>query len=63
MPASEDGPTVIVIDDDLSVRDTIAGMLTSVGLRARTYASAQAFLRAGPLTVLIVSCSMFGYLG
>jgi FixJ family two-component response regulator len=45
---SENRPTVIVIDDDLSVRDAIAGMLKSVGLRAQTHASPQEFLRAGP---------------
>jgi FixJ family two-component response regulator len=39
---------VIVIDDDLSVREAIAGMLKSVGLRAQTYELAQEFLRAGP---------------
>jgi FixJ family two-component response regulator len=45
---SENRPTVIVIDDDLSVRDAIAGMLKSVGLRAQTHASPQEFLRVGP---------------
>jgi FixJ family two-component response regulator len=47
-PMAEDRPTVIVIDDDLSVREAIAGMLKSVGLCAQTYETAQAFLRAGP---------------
>jgi FixJ family two-component response regulator len=45
---SDDRPTVIVIDDDLSVREAIAGMLKSVGLCAQTYETAQEFLRAVP---------------
>ncbi len=44
---SEEQPTVHVIDDDPSVRDAIEGMARSVGLRVRTFASAQDFLRAG----------------
>jgi len=44
---SEEQATVHIIDDDPSVRDAIEGMLTSVGLRVRTFASAPEFLRAG----------------
>jgi FixJ family two-component response regulator len=36
--------TVFVVDDDASVRDSIAELVESVGLRAEGYASAPAFL-------------------
>jgi len=39
--------TVYVIDDDASVRDALARLLTSAGLRACTFPSADAFLQAG----------------
>ena len=45
---SEDRPTVFVIDDDVSVREAIEGMVKSVGLRAQTFKSAQDFLRERP---------------
>ena len=48
MPMTEDRPTVFVIDDDLSVRDAIEGVVKSVGLRAQTFASAHDFLSASP---------------
>ena len=38
-------PTVFVIDDDDLVRTAIQGMLKSVGLRAETFGTPQAFLR------------------
>jgi FixJ family two-component response regulator len=40
----EDRPIVFVIDDDVSVRDAIAGVVKSVGLRVETFASTQDFL-------------------
>jgi FixJ family two-component response regulator len=43
----EDQPTVFVVDDDDSVRDAIAGILRSVGLRAETFESPHEFLRHG----------------
>lgn len=43
---SEELATVFVIDDDISVRQAIEGMVKSVGLRARTFPSAQEFLQA-----------------
>lgn len=45
---SEDQPTIFVIDDDVSVRDAITGVVKSVGLRAQTFASAQDFLHTSP---------------
>jgi FixJ family two-component response regulator len=39
-------PTVFIVDDDAAVRDSITELVTSVGLRAESYASAQAFLDA-----------------
>jgi FixJ family two-component response regulator len=41
---AEETPTVYVIDDDVSVRDAICGMLRSVGLKAQTFASTLEFL-------------------
>jgi FixJ family two-component response regulator len=41
---TEDRPTVFVIDDDISVRDAIKGVLKSVGLRAETFESTRDFL-------------------
>ena len=39
-------PTVFIVDDDEAVRDSIKELARSVGLAAKTYASAQAFLDA-----------------
>ena len=38
------GPTVLIVDDDDAVRDSIAELVSSVGLRAATFRSAQEFL-------------------
>lgn len=38
---------VSIVDDDESVRDAIHSVLKSVGLRARSFASAEEFLRSG----------------
>ena len=38
---------IAVVDDDASVRNAIHGMLLSVGLQARTFASAEEFLGSG----------------
>jgi FixJ family two-component response regulator len=40
-----DAPTVFVVDDDDLVRDSIQGMLKSVGLRSETFGTPQDFLR------------------
>jgi len=38
---------VAIVDDDDSIRDALAGLLKSVGLQARAYASAELFLQSG----------------
>jgi FixJ family two-component response regulator len=38
---------VAVVDDDESVRNAVQGILRSVGVKARTFASAEAFLDSG----------------
>jgi two-component system response regulator FixJ len=44
-PAPDKGPpTVFVVDDDPSVRDSLRWLLESVGLRVETHASAREFL-------------------
>lgn len=40
-----DTPVVFVIDDDKSVRDSLEDLLASLGLRAMTFPSAQAFIQ------------------
>ena len=42
---SENQATVFVIDDDVSVRESIEEMVKSIGLRAQTFASTTAFLQ------------------
>jgi|SRR5579862_36114 len=39
-------PTIFVVDDDDLVRDSIQGMLKSVGLHSKTFGTAQEFLRS-----------------
>ena len=40
-------PTVIVVDDDPAIRESIGGLLRSVGLQAKLFASVDEFLKAG----------------
>ena len=42
-------PLVAVVDDDDSVRESLSGLFRSVGLAARGYASATAFLQSDDL--------------
>jgi FixJ family two-component response regulator len=44
----EPDPTVFVVDDDDSIRDALAGLIRSAGLKVETFASAQAFLARPP---------------
>lgn len=41
-----DEPIVYVVDDDKSMREALASLIRSVGLRVEPFASAQAFLRS-----------------
>ena len=41
---ADDAATVFVIDDDLSVREAIAGVVASIGLRVETFQSTRDFL-------------------
>jgi FixJ family two-component response regulator len=45
-PMTDDRPTVIVIDDDPSIRKAIDRLLRSVGLRVELFESAQEFLQS-----------------
>ena len=44
MTPTERQPTVFIVDDDPSVRDSLQFLLESVGLKVKTFASAQDFL-------------------
>ena len=44
---AETMPTVIVVDDDPGIRESIGGLLRSVGLQAKLFASVDEFLKAG----------------
>ena len=43
-------PTVIVVDDDASVRRSLERLLRSAGYRAETYGSAEEFLARAPVS-------------
>ena len=43
----EDEPTVFIVDDDSSVREGVADLLRSVGLKVEAFASPQEFLDSG----------------
>ena len=59
-------PTVFVVDDDADVREAIAGLLKTVGLRAETFGTAQEFLSRdrpdGP-SCLVLDLSLPGMTG
>ena len=46
----DERPTVFIIDDDVSVRDAIVGVVTSVGMRAIPFESTHDLLLAPPQT-------------
>jgi FixJ family two-component response regulator len=60
------GPVVCLVDDDQSVRESLAGLLRSVGLQVGVFASAEEFLRAPPELLpacLILDVTMPGMTG
>src|SRR5213075_954535 len=44
---AEPTTTVIVVDDDPAIRESIGGLLRSVGLQAKLFTSVDEFLKAG----------------
>jgi FixJ family two-component response regulator len=66
MSAQQQTKFVAVVDDDDSVRAAMAGLLKSLGLPARVYASGEAFLDSGQqrqTACLIADISMPGMSG
>jgi FixJ family two-component response regulator len=66
MPPPDATPTVFVVDDDADVREAIAGLLKSVGLRAETFGTAQDFLDRSPPdgpSCLVLDLSLPGMTG
>src|SRR6516162_11903519 len=53
-PMSYAAPIVFVVDDDVSVRESLELLISSAGWQAETFASAQEFLARPP--VLAPSC-------
>jgi len=51
LPVTETTPVVFVVDDDVSVRESLELLINSVGWRSETFASAQAFLLCPRATV------------
>jgi FixJ family two-component response regulator len=51
LPSAQAVPVVFVVDDDVSVRESIEAMIRFAGLRAETYACAQDFLGRPRATV------------
>lgn len=49
-PAADDRPTVYVVDDDISVREALEGLIQATGRSTRVFASASEFLAAAPQT-------------
>jgi FixJ family two-component response regulator len=47
LEAMSDEPTVIVVDDDAAIRESLDGLLRSVGLQVKALASVPEFLREG----------------
>ena len=41
-----DGPVIVIVDDDASIRQALDDLIGSSGLRAATFASAEEFLRS-----------------
>ena len=47
MDPDQKSPLIAIVDDDESVRNAVHGVLKSVGMTARTFASAEEFLLSG----------------
>lgn len=61
-----DAPVVACVEDDLSVREALDGLLFAFGFRPQTYPSAEAFLRDAALdrvACLIVDVQLGGMSG
>ena len=59
-------PVVCVVDDDLSVRESVSGALRSIGFDVRAFESAEAFLSGGEVAYidcLILDVTMPGMSG
>jgi len=66
LPMTENPPLVLVVDDDISVRESLELLLRHEGLRVETYVSAQEFLSRAPVTVpscLVLDISLPGLNG
>jgi FixJ family two-component response regulator len=63
---TEAQPSVVVIDDDPDIREALRGLLQSVGLQGRTFASVPEFLKSGRLegpTCLVLDVRLPGRSG
>jgi DNA-binding NtrC family response regulator len=49
---NQKSPLVCVIDDELSIRESLSSLLRSAGLNVQTFSSAQEFLTSAPLEAL-----------
>jgi FixJ family two-component response regulator len=61
MKEPQSSPVVAIVDDDVSVRESLQRLIRSVGLGARVFASAEAFLNSNLLdetTCLILDVVM-----
>jgi FixJ family two-component response regulator len=59
-------PTVYVVDDDVSIRESIEGLLESAGLRSECFETAESYLQSEPSTgpgCLILDVSLPGVSG
>src|SRR5579862_9343107 len=66
LPLTESPPIVLVVDDDISVRESLELLLRHEGLEVETYVSAQEFLSRPAVTVpscLILDISLPGLNG
>ena len=62
MTVPKEQPVAFIIDDDATVRESVADLLSSVGLAARTFGSTRESWTARAPTRLDASCSTSGYL-